>query len=141
MGLLGSLLGKEKALPALEPGSAAATQVERFRPVLERFLDKVHDRLELVPAGDTLYAFVGKPPGAFGMVWWRDGNEHSFKTLMQEHSLSQQRIQKLSDALRESYKQHAADERYSATVGGKTVTVTPSPGLAADVERIIREVG
>ncbi len=140
MGFFDTLLGKEKALPALDPQSAAARRLEPFRPELERFLGRVNDRLELVPAASSLYAFIGKPPGHFGMVWWQDGAEHSFKSLMQEHGLTQLRIQKLSDELREAYKRHAGEERFSATVAGKSVTVTPSDTLAADVERMIRAV-
>jgi hypothetical protein len=140
MGFLGNLFNKEKDLPALEPGSAAAGQLEPFRPDLERFLGKVNDRLELVPTETSLYAFIGKPPGAFGMIWWRDGSEHNFKTLMQERSLSQLRVQRLSDELRDSYKRHAGDERYTTTVAGKQVVVTPSATFAADVEKIIHEV-
>jgi len=140
MGILGNLFGKEKNFPALEPGSAAASQLEPFRPDLERFLGKVNDRLEVVPTGNSLYAFIGKPPGAFGMIWWSDGSEHNFKTLMQERSLSQLRVQRLSDELRDSYKRHADDERYTTMVAGKQVVVTPSETFAADVEKIIHEV-
>jgi hypothetical protein len=140
MGFLGNLFGKGNDLPALEPGSVAASRLEPFRPELEKFLGKVNDRLELVPAENSLYAFIGKPPGAFGMIWWQDGGEHSLKTLMQERALSQVRVQRLSDELRDSYKRHMGDERFAATVGGKQVVVTPSDALAADVEKIIQTV-
>lgn len=140
MGLLGNLFGKGKEYPPLDAGSAAAKRIERFRGQLEGFASKVNDRLELIPTDSTLYAFVGKPPDAFGVVWWRDGEEHNFKTLMKAKALPQTRIQLLSDELRDSYKRHAADERFSSTVAGKQVTVTPSEAFAADVEKIIHEV-
>jgi hypothetical protein len=140
MGFLGNLLHKEKDLPALEPGSVVASRLEPFRPELERFLGKVNDRLELVPTENSLYAFIGKPPGTFGMIWWRDGSEHNFKTLMQDRALSQLRVQRLSDELRDSYKRHAGDERFATTVAGKQVVVTASETFAADVEKIIQAV-
>jgi hypothetical protein len=140
MGLLGNLFGKEKEFPPLEPDSVAASHLERFRPDLEGFLGKVNDRLELIPTGSSLYAFVGKPPDTFGVVCWQGGSEHNFKTLMQERALSQTRVQLLSDELRDSYKRHAGDERFAATVAGKRVVVTPLETFAADVEKIIQAV-
>lgn len=140
MGFLSSLFGKGTDLRTLEPESVAASQLEPFRPELERFVGRVNDRMELVPAEDSLYAFIGKPPGAFGMIWWRDGGEHNFKTLVQDRAVSQLRVQKLVEELRDSYKRHVGDERFTTTVAGRQVVVTPSEALAADVEKIIEAV-
>lgn len=141
MGLLGNLFGKGKEYPPLDMGSSAAKNLERFRPDVESFAGKVNDRLELIPTTDSLYVFIGKPPDAFGVVWWKDGKEHNFKSLMKDKGLPQTRVQLLSDELRDSYKRHEADERFAATVAGKQVTVTPSEAFAADVDKIIHEVG
>lgn len=140
MGFLGSLFGKEKEYPPLDMGSVAAKRLERFRAEAEAFAGKVNDKLEFIPIDGSLYAFIGKPPDAFGVVWWKDGAEHNFKTLMKAKGLPGTRIQLLSDELRDSYKRHAEDPRYSATVAGKRVIVTPSEAFAADVEKIIHEV-
>ena len=140
MGLFGSLFSKEKDLPPLDPGAGAAKLLEKHGSSFSSFAGHVKDKLELIPTESTLYVFVGKPPDAFGVVWLRDGKEHNVKTLMQEHKLPQPRIQILSDKLRESYVRHREDERYSATVAGKKVTVTPSETFAKDVERVIAEV-
>jgi hypothetical protein len=59
---------------------------------------------------------------------------------MKAKGLTQMRMQLLSDALRDSYKKHRADARFSMTLGGRMVTVTPSDVFAADVEKIIHEV-
>ena len=99
-----------------------------------------HPPLELIPTENDLYVFIGKPPDAFGMVWWHGGEEHNFKSLMKQKGLNQIRMQLLSDALRDSYKKHAGDVRYSSDVAGEKVTVTPSELFAADVEKIIHEV-
>jgi len=140
VGLLGSLFSKEKEHPPLDPGNPASQRIEKFRAALEAFAGKVSDRLELIPTDSSLYVFIGKPPDAFGMVWWNAEGEHNFKTLMKQKGLSSVRIQLLSDALRDSYRRHAGDDRFSTHVAGKQVTVTPSEAFAADVEKIIREV-
>lgn len=140
MGLFGSLLGKEKEHPPLDMGSPAARRLEKYRAEIEAFAAKVSDRLEFIPTDKAAYAFIGKPPDAFGIVWWSEGQEHNFKTLMKAKGLSQVRVQLLSDALRDSYKRHQEDARFSATIGGRKVTVAPSDAFAADVEKIIHEV-
>lgn len=140
MGFLGSLFGKEKEHPPLDPGSAGAKRLGLRKGEIETFAVKVSDRLELIPTEKALYAFVGKPPDAFGIVWWSEGAEHNLKTLMKAKGLPQTRIQLLSDALRDSYKRHAADERFSTTIAGRSVVVTPSEAFAADVEKLIHEV-
>lgn len=140
MGFLGSLFSKEKEYPPLDAGSNTAKKLERYRPDLEQFARKVNDRLEVIPTDGALHVFIGKPPDTFGIVWWKDGQEHNFKTLMEDKGLDQIRIQLLSDALRDSYKRHQGDERFSALIAGKKVTVTPSEAFAADVEKIIHEV-
>lgn len=142
MGFLGSLLGKEKEkeYPPLDPTSAAARRLDGFKADIQPFVSKVSDHLEFIPTDKAVYAFIGKPPDAFGIVWWSDGKEHNLKTLMKTKALSQVRVQLLSDALRDSYKHHQGDARFSATVAGKKATITPSENFAADIEKLIHEV-
>lgn len=140
MGLLGKLLGGAPKHPPLDPQSSAARMLERWRPSLEPFVKQVKDRMELIPTEPALYAFIGKPPGAFGVAWIKDGKVHNLKSLMQERGLSAQRVQVLSDDLRESYKRHQGDARFTAEVAGSEVTVTPSEVFARDVEKIIHEL-
>lgn len=139
MGFLG-LFGGEKELPQLDPASEAARRVEKEREMLEGFAKRVQDKLEIVPADRGQYVFVGKPPGSFGIVWFHDGKESNFKLAMKEHGLSAERVQILSDALRDAYKHHKDAPRYAWTLAGRTVTVTPDPTLAADVQKIIAKV-
>ena len=120
-----------------QPGRPATG---KSRAELEAFAGKVSDKLEFIPTEKAVYCFVGKPPDAFGIVWWSDGQEHNFKTLMKAKGLTQMRVQLLSDALRDSYKKHREDARFSTTFAGRKVTVTPSDVFAADVEKIIHEV-
>jgi hypothetical protein len=136
---LGSLFGKSSH-PPLDPSSDAARRLQERRAELEQFVAKVKDRMEIVPASEATYIFVGKPPGAFGVVWLSGGDEHNLKTLVRDRQLSPAMVQTLSDHLRDAYMAHQKAERYETTVASKTITVTPSPVFAADLRRIIHEV-
>ena len=139
MGFLSGILG-HKELPPLDPQSSAARRIEQNRATVEQFAGKVKDKLELVPTADAIYVFIGKPPGTFGIAWLENGEEHNLKTMMQKQGLSQQTVAGISEALRTAYENHQSESRYQTTLAGKTVTVTPSEGLAAQVRRIIHNV-
>jgi hypothetical protein len=140
MGLLGSLFGGEKEHPALDPSSPVTPRLERNREMLEGFAQRVRDKLEIVPAERGIYVFVGKPPKAFGIVWFHDGVESNLKKLMQEKGLTAAQVQDISDALRDAYSRSADEPRYSYELAARTVLVTPSPTLQQDVSQIIRAV-
>lgn len=140
MGFLGNLFGGTAEPPPLDPSSEAATRLAKDRELMEAFAKKVQDKLEIVPAARGQYVFVGKPPGSFGIVWFHDGQERNFRTAMKEHGLSAERVQILSDELRDAYRHHREAPRFAWTLAGRTVTVTPDPALAADVQKIIAKV-
>ena len=140
MGLLGKLFGeKEQHLP-LEPGSLAASRLERDHAALEQLVAKLHDKLELVPGERATYAFIGRPPDAFGIAWIESGEEHNFKRLMNEKGLSQEEVRIRSDELRVAYQRSQGEQRYEATIAGKRVLVTPSPSLERDLVDVIHRV-
>lgn len=139
MGFLSGILG-HKELPPLDPQSPYARRLEQNRNAVESFAAKVKDKLEFVPASDAIYVFVGKPPGAFGIAWLQDGEEHNLKTMMQKQGLTQQDAVRISDALRTAYQNHQHEARYQTSLAGKSVTITPSDGLAAQLRRIIHGV-
>ncbi len=140
MGLLGNIFGKDKGYPPLEPSNPAARNLEGQKSEVESFVGSVKDKLELIPTRETVYIFVGKPPSAFGVAWLEDGKVHNFKTLMSEKSLSPQSVQTLSDKLRDAYKKHQDEARFSAVIAGQRVTVTPSEAFASDVDQVIHQV-
>lgn len=140
MGLLSTLFGGEKEHPPLDPSSPTAQRLERDRQALEQFANRVKDRLEIVPGERGTYVFVGKPPKTFGVVWFREGQEGNFRTLTKERGLSTQKVQILSDDLRQAYVRNQAEPRYSYTLAGRKVTVTPSTPLDQDVTAIISSV-
>ena len=141
MGLFDKLLGKDDALPPLDPGSEAAKRLETFKPQLEAFAARVKDKLEIVPSDKAVYIYIGKPPSAFGVAWYgSDGKEHNFKTLMQDRGLSQQQVQIFSDKLRDAYDREKDAPRFAAMLSGRAVKVTPDDNLSKDVSRIIGEL-
>lgn len=137
MGFLSKILGGEKEHAPLDPGSVAARRIDQQSAALTAFTAKVKDRMELVPASDTVYVFVGKPPGTFGIAWLKDGEEHNLKTVIQQHGLSGPTVQRVSEQLRDVYQAHMQAERFQTTIGGRAVTVTPSEALAADLRKVI----
>lgn len=142
MGLLSKLFGGEKEYPLLEPTTPGARRLEKYRGQLDPFVNKVADKLEMVPSEEAVYVFIGKPPGMFGVAWFEagDADEHNFKTLMKKKGLSQAQVQVISDKLREAYEKSMEEPRYSATISGRKVLVTPSETLAEDVHKVIEDV-
>ena len=141
MGFLDSILGhKEQQLPELDSQSLAARRLERQRAHADAFAGKVKDRLEFVPADAATYVFIGKPPGTFGIAWLENGEEHNLKTLLQKRGLAGQAATPITEALRSAYEMHQNEPRYQTRLGGKTVTVTPSDGLASQIGRILDNV-
>jgi hypothetical protein len=141
MGLLDKLFGTQKPQhPTLDPANPAVERIERDKSVLEAFAGKIRDKLELVPGSRASYVFIGKPPDAFGIVWFEGPEEHNLKRLMADRKLSQAKVQVLSDQLRDAYERTLDEPRYAYTIGGKNVVVTPSAALETEIVKIIHEV-
>jgi hypothetical protein len=139
MGIFGTLFGNKSSIPPLDPTSEAAARIAVRLSQLEPLVQKAHVRLELVPAADTVYVFLDKPPGAFGLAWFENDREVNFTSLKQDQGISQGRIQILSKKLGVAYKKNAGAERYEMTIAGRKVLVTPSDLLAADIGKAIDE--
>lgn len=139
MGFLDAVFGKKAEPPPLDPASEAAIRIAARRELLEEFVGRVPVPLELVPAAETVYVYLDKPPGAFGLAWFEDGREVNFTTLKQDQGLSQGRIQVLSKRLGMAYKRYSGEMRFVATIAGREVLVTPSAALAAEIRKAIDE--
>ncbi len=137
MGFLGKLFGLESKYPNLASDTSAAKKLESMKGPLKELTQKVTDTMEVVPADDSAYVFIGKPPKNFGMAWIEKGKVYNFKTLAEEKAVPQQQIVEMVDALADAYKRSDSESRYSAEVGDKIVTVTPSQNLAKEVKNII----
>ena len=71
------------------------------------------------------------------MAWIEGGKVKNFKTLSEEKGVEQKQLVNIVDALAEVYQQNEGVDRFSTTIGGRTVTVTPSQDLASEVQQII----
>jgi len=140
MGLLGKLFGKEKELPQLDPSSPAASKLNEHTAALEPFVHKIHDRMEFVPAANTVYVYIGKPPGMFGLAWFENGQEINFKTFTASKGMKQKQIQSIYGKLGEAYAANESAPRYETVIGGKKVIVLPSDDLVKKIEEIIHTV-
>ncbi len=137
MGFLDKLFGGGKKYPALAADTTAAKKLDTMKGPLEELSKKVNDPIEVVPADDSAFIFIGNPPKNFGMAWVEKGKIYNFKTLSEEKGLPQKKLVKLVDDLADAYQRNDSVNRYSATIGEKVVTVTPSRGLAEEVKNII----
>jgi hypothetical protein len=86
-----------------------------------------------------VYVFLDKPPGAFGLAWFENGREVNFTVLKAVQGVSQGRIQLLSKKVGAAYKKSAGTARFSLTIAGREVQVTPSDDLAAEIRQAIEE--
>jgi len=137
MGFLEKIFGGDKNYPALEANTSVAKKLAAIKDPLEKLSEKVKEPMEVIPADDSAFVFIGNPPKNFGMAWVEEGRVHNFKTLSEEKNVSQKQLLKIVDALAEAYKQTDIKSRYSATIGGKVVTVTPSQDLGREVKNIL----
>ena len=140
MSLFGNLFKHEPDYPPIDPDSVAAKRIAEVEPQLEELAGKVSASLEIVPAEHAAYVFIGKPPKKFGLAWVHDGKVSGLNTLVEEHGLKPAQVEHIVDELREVYERNTEAEHYSASVNGRTVTVTASERLENDVHRIIEEI-
>ena len=137
MGFIEKLFGGGKNYPALADDTSVAKKLAAIKDPLEKLSEEVKDPMEVIPVDDSAFVFIGNPPKNFGMAWVEEGKVHNFKTLSEEKNVSQKQLLKIVDALAEAYKRTDVKSRYSATIGGKVVTVTPSQDLGREVKNIL----
>ena len=141
MGMFDKLFGGSTPdYPELSQDDPAAGYLESMRQPVEKFVSEVSDPIEVVPAADTAYFFIGNPPKKFGIAWISDQGEIvNFKSLVEERGLSPVSLEILSDKLKEVYIKHQQEPRYSKTILDKKVVVTPSETLRDDVKKVVTE--
>lgn len=128
---------KKLQYPELESDNPAAEQVHEFEGPLQDLMNQVSDPLEVVPAQDHAYVFIGKPPKKFGVAMIEDGAVQSFIAAAKEKGLEPAKIQMLNDQLREAYLHNMDAQRFKTSVAGKEVVVTPCVQLDQEVREIL----
>jgi hypothetical protein len=140
MGILGQFFGGKHNYPSLDSSAPAARQLEAVRLPLEKLANETKDPLEVVPAEDSVYIFVGKPPKKFGIAWIEDGDKIvNFKSLVDEKGLSQDSLQNLSEKLRKAYIAHQDKPRYVTRISDREIVVIPSTSLLNNLKSVVEQ--
>jgi len=140
MSLFGNLFSSKPDYPAIDPTSTAASRIAEVETQLGELAGQVKDPLEVVPARQAAYVFIGKPPKKFGLAWIHDGKINGLNTLVEEHGLKPLEVNKVVDQIRDAYKRNADVSRFCTTVKNRDVVVTPSAELEKEVHEIIDKV-
>ena len=128
---------KKPKYPELASHDRAAELVQNVEAPLQELMGQVSDPLEVVPADDHAYVFIGKPPKKFGVATIEQGKVQSFVAEAKEKGLDQARIQLLNEQLRDAYSHNMDAQRYKTNVAGKEVVVTPCAQLDQEISQIM----
>ena len=140
MGILGKLFGATPDYPELGASDPAARYLASVRSPLKKLANETNDPLEIVPAADSVYIFLGKPPKKFGVAWIEDGKKIvNFKSLVDEKGLSTDKLQQLSEDLRKAYIAHQDKPRFLTKISDRDVVVIPSVSLLDSIKGIVRK--
>ncbi len=131
---------KKLQYPELGEDSPIAEKVHDVEESIKTLMGQVSDPLEVVPAEDHAYVFIGKPPKKFGVATIMDGKVQSFIAAAKEKGLDQVAIQRLNEQLRDAYMHNMDAQRFKTSVNGKEVVVTPCDQLDEEVGRIINSM-
>jgi hypothetical protein len=127
--------------PLLSPLSRAARHIEARRSELETLARKLDGSLELVPSHEAVYVFFGGPQdGDFAFGWVGPGGFRSMRGVLDAIGASSTAADRITDRLRQSYRGHLAEDRFVLPLGGRSVVVVPSEGLAVELRNAIREL-
>lgn len=137
MGMFDRLFGSKPDYPPLPPDNPARARLDGMRGPLEDLAHRVSDPLQVVPADDEAFVFLGKPPKRFGIAWLHDGKVVGVKELMEEHHLSATDANHLVNQIGDAYEAAEGEPRYVAEIAGKQVVVIPSDDLEHQVHDLV----
>ena len=140
MGFLNNILGSKPKYPDLPDDNPLAGKVEQVKAPLQTLMGQVKDPIEIVPADSYTYVFIGKQTKKFGIAWIKGGELSNLQQLAKDRGIAAAQMVAISEKLGSAYEQHSDSQRYSATIAGREVVVTPSTELTRKVDQIIGEV-
>lgn len=140
MGLLNKLFSSTPEFPPIDPQSPAAQRVAEVQSELGELAGKVAQPLEVVPSEHAAYVFIGKPPKKFGLAWIHDGQVSGLNTLVEQHGMKPSQVEGVIEDLRQAYQRSADAQRFTADLPKRSVVVTPSPRLEAEVHQVIEKI-
>jgi hypothetical protein len=140
MAILGKIFGGKPDYPLLESSTPAAKQLETVRSPLEKLANETNDPLEVVPAEDSAYIFLGKPPKKFGIAWIEGGDKIvNLKSLVDEKGISPDNLNHLSEELRKAYIAYQDKPRYVTRISDREVVVIPSTSLLNNLKNVVEQ--
>ena len=140
MGILEKLFGGKNDYPSLDSSAPVAKTLESVRPPLEKLAEETKAPLEVIPAEDSVFVFIGKPPKEFGVAWIEDGDKIvNFKSLVEEKGLTPTSIEHLSEKLRQAYIAHQDKPRYVTKISNRNVVVIPSASLLESLKGVVEQ--
>lgn len=138
MGILGKLFGGKNDYPSLDLSAPVAKTLESVRLPLEKLAEETKAPLEVVPAEDSVFIFIGKPPKKFGIAWIEEGDKIiNFKSLVEEKGLTPTSLEHLNEKLRQAYIAHQDQPRYVTKISDRDVVVIPSPSLLDKLKDVV----
>ena len=126
--------------PDLDSSSPAAEQVQEVEEPLKDLIQQVSDPIEVVTSKDHAYVFMGKPPKKFGVAMFEEGKVQGFMAMAKEKGLEQAVVLKINQKFRDAYEQNMDAERYTTSIAGKEIVVTPCTKLAEEVAQIVSNI-
>jgi hypothetical protein len=138
MGFFDMLKGKKEEYPPLPADSPARPRLQSDMKGLEMLSQEVTDKMELVPAEQATYVFIGKPPKQFGMAWVSGGEIGDFKKLGKEKGMTSLDLKPVMDKIKAAYENNPPPDRFSLKVGDRDLTVAPAGALAGEVEKLVQ---
>ena len=140
MGIMGKLFGAKVDYPALDSSAPAAKHLQSVRPPIEKLLSETSDQVEVVPAEDSVYIFIGKPPKKFGIAWIESGGKLvNFKSLVAEKGFTNDRLEALSEDLKKAYIAHQDKPRFVTKISDRDVVVIPSDSLVSNLKGVVEK--
>ena len=140
MGILGKFFSAKLDYPALDASDPAAKYLESVQSPLKKLADQTKDPLEVVPAEDSVYIFIGKPPKKFGIAWIEEGDKIvNFKSLVANKGLSTASLENLSAELKKAYIEHQDKPRFVTKVSDREVVVIPSTSLVDSLKGVVEK--
>jgi len=139
MGIFEKIFNTKPDYPPLDSSDPAARQIEAMRQPLEKLANEIKDPLEVVPADESVYVLVGKPPKKFGMAWIEEGDKIvNFKSLVNEKGLDPTSLNQLSAELTKAYIAHQDKPRYTTKISDRQVVVIPSSALSDQLKGVVK---
>jgi hypothetical protein len=104
----------------------------------ERFVRAANDRIEVLAGEAALYAFIGKPPKAFGVVWFEGEERFDVRSLMERGAMTRDAAAGLVAELTRVYEANSDATRSECKVGGHRVIVAQSDQMYEQTRQAVQ---